>query len=102
MSRKIKSDQPDNLKRSFFRATVKAVLMFGANAWALNKTLESKLDGIYTRMLRATLNIFWRPHPTKLQLYGPIPYVNVECALQDTAADQSNELTSDLMLWTPR
>lgn len=65
MSRKIKSDLPDNLKRSFFRATVETALMFGANAWALNKTHESTLDGTYTRMLRR--------HPTKLQLYGPIP-----------------------------
>jgi len=31
--------------------------MYGATAWTLTNTLESKLDGIYTRMLmRAALN----------------------------------------------
>ena len=29
-----------------------------------------KLDGNYTRMLRAILNKSWRQHPTKQQLYG--------------------------------
>ena len=32
-----------------------------------------KLDGIYTRMLRAVLNKSWRQHPTRHQLYGHLP-----------------------------
>ena len=63
-----KSVLPDDLKRSFFRATVESVLMYGATAWTLTKTLEARLDGTYTRMLRAVLNISWRRHPTKAQL----------------------------------
>ena len=34
---------------------------------------EKKLDGNYTRMLRAILNKSWRLHPTKQQLYGHLP-----------------------------
>jgi len=46
--------------------------MYGATACTLTKTLECRLDGTYTRMLRAALNLSWRQHPTKQQLYGPI------------------------------
>ena len=48
-------------------------LIYGASTWTLTKILESKLDGTYTRMLRTALNISWRQHPTKVQLYGNIP-----------------------------
>ena len=102
-----KSDLPDDLKRSFFRATVESVLMYGATAWTLTKTLESKLDGTYTRMLRAVLNISWIQHPTKSQLYGPIPAISkilrerrMRFAGHCWRAKQ--ELASDLLLWTPR
>ena len=71
-----KSNLPNKLKREFFRATVEKVLLYGATTWTLTKYLESKLDGTYTRMLRAILNISWREHPTKEQLYGPIPAIS--------------------------
>ena len=32
--------------------------------------MEKKLDGNYTRMLRAILNMSWWQHPTRHQLYG--------------------------------
>jgi len=38
----------------------------------LTEILESKLNGTYT-LLRAALNQSRRQHPTKQQLYGPIP-----------------------------
>ena len=71
-----KSNLPDKLKREFLCATVEKVLLYGATTWTLTKYLESKLDGTYTRMLRAILNISWREHPTKEQLYGPIPAIS--------------------------
>ena len=37
------------------------------------KWLEKKLDGNYTRMLRAILNKSWRKHPSRYQLYGHLP-----------------------------
>ena len=39
----------------------------------LTKRLEKKLDGNYTRMLRAILNKSWQRHPTRHQLYGHLP-----------------------------
>ncbi|CAH1264235.1 UBR2 [Branchiostoma lanceolatum] len=43
------------------------------SAWTLTKKLENKLDGTYTRMLRAVLNKSWKQHPTKAELYGTLP-----------------------------
>ena len=68
-----KSSLPDNTKRTFFRAVVESVLIYGSTAWTLTKHLEDKLDGTYTRMLRAILNKSWKQHPTNDQLYGNIP-----------------------------
>ena len=51
-----KSDLIDKMKRSFFQAAVVSILLFGCTTWTLTKRLEKKLDGNYTRMLRAILN----------------------------------------------
>ena len=52
-----KSKLPEQIKKSFFRAVVESVLLYGSSAWTLTKRLESKLNGTYTRMLCAILNI---------------------------------------------
>ena len=52
------------MKRSFFQAAVTSILLYGCTTWTLTKRLEKKLDGNYTRMLRAILNKSWRQHPT--------------------------------------
>ena len=67
-----KSDLTDKMKRSFFQAVVVSILLYGCTTWTLTKRLE-KLDGNYTRMLRAILNKSWRQHPTRHQLYGHLP-----------------------------
>ena len=61
------------MKRSFFQAAVASILLYGCTIWTLTKRLEKKLDGNYTRMLRAILNKSWRQHPTRHQLYGHLP-----------------------------
>ena len=48
-----KSDLTDKMKRSFFQAAVVSVLLYGCTTWTLTKRLEKRLDGNYTRMLRA-------------------------------------------------
>ena len=68
-----KSDLTDKMKRSFFQAAVVSILLYGCTIWTLTKRLEKKLDGNYTRMLRAVLNKSWRQHPTRHQLYGHLP-----------------------------
>ena len=52
------------MKRSFFQAAVVSILLYGCTTWTLTKRLKKKLDGNYTRMLRAILHKSWRQHPT--------------------------------------
>ena len=70
-----KSDLTDKMKRSFFQAVVVSKLLYGCTTWTLTKQLKKKLDGNYTRMLRAILNKSWRQHPTRHQLYSHLPLI---------------------------
>ena len=94
------------MKRSFFQAVVVFILLYGCTTWTLTKWLEKKLDGNYTRMLRAILNKFWRQHPTKHQLYSHLPPIMKTIQVRWTrhAGDcwrSRDELISDVFLWTP-
>ena len=60
-----KSDLTDKMKRSFFQAAIVSILLYECTTWTLTKRLEKKLDGNYTRMLRAILNKSWQQHPTR-------------------------------------
>ena len=68
-----KSDLTDKMKHSFFQAVVVSIQLYGCTTWTLTKCMEKKLDGNYTRMLRAILNKSWGQHPSKQQLYGHLP-----------------------------
>ena len=68
-----KSDLTNKIKRSFFKAAVISILLYGCTTWTLTKWLEKKLDSNYTRMLQAILNKSWRQHPTRHQLYIHLP-----------------------------
>ena len=101
-----KSDLTDKMKLSFFQAVVLSILLYGCTTWTLTKRLEKKLDGNYTRMLRATLNKFWRQHPTSHQLYGHLPPITKTIQVRRTRHAghcwrSRDELTSDVLLWTP-
>ena len=101
-----KSDLTDKMKRSFFQAAVVSILLYGCTTWTLTKQLEKKLDGNYTRILRAILNKSWRQHSTKQQLYGhlsPITKV-IQVRLTRHAGHcwrSRDELISEVLLWTP-
>ena len=101
-----KSDLADKMKRSFFQAAVVSILLYGCTTWTLIKRLEKKLDGNYTRMLRAILNKSWRPHPTSQQLYGHLPSIAKTIQVRRTRHARNcwrsrDELISDVLLWTP-
>ena len=75
-------------------------------SWTLTKRLKKKLDGNYTRMLRAILNKPWRQHPTRHQLYGQLPPVTKTIQVRRTRHAghcwrSKDELISDVLLWTP-
>ena len=100
-----KSDLTDKMKRSFFQAAVVSILLYGCTTWTLTKWLEKKLDGNYTRMLRAILNKSWRQHPTKHQLYVHLPpntkIIQVRRTRHAWPCWRSrDELISDVLQWT--
>ena len=101
-----KSDLTDKMKRSFLQAAVVSILLYGCTTWTLTKRLERRLDGNYTRMLRAVLNKSWRQHPTRLQLYGHLPPITKTIQVRRTRHAghcwrSKDELISDVLLWTP-
>ena len=74
--------------------------------WTLTKRLEKKLDGNYTRMLRAILNKSWWQHPTRHQLYGHLPPITKTIQVRQTRHAghcwrSKDELVSDVLQWTP-
>ena len=94
------------MKCSFFQAAVVSILLYGCTTWTLTKWLEKKLDGNYTRMLRAILNKSWRQHPTKDQLYGHRPPITKTIQARRTRHAghcwrSRDELITDVLLWTP-
>ena len=88
-----KSDLTNKINRNFFQAAVVSILLYGCTTWTLTKRMEKKLDGNYTRMLRAILNKSWRQHPKKQQLYGHLPPITKtnkdEPDMRDTAREVS-------------
>ena len=100
-----KSDLTDRIKRSFFQAAIVSILLYGCTSWTLTKRLEKKIDGNYTRMLRAILNRSWRQHPTKQPLYGHLPPITK--TIKDRRTRHAghcwrsrDELIIDVLLWT--
>ena len=95
----------DKMKRSFFQAAVVSKRLYGCTTWTLTKRLK-KLDGNYTRMLRAILNKSWRYHLTRHQLYGHLPPITKTIQVRRTRYARhcwrsKDELISDVLLWTP-
>ena len=77
-----------------------------ALTWTLTKRLEKKLDGNYTRMLRAILNKSWQRHPTRHQLYGHLPPITKSIQVRRTRHAghcwrSRDELIRDVLLWIP-
>ena len=94
------------MKHSFFQAAVTSILLYECTTWTLTKRLEKKLDGNYTRMLRAILNKSWRQHPTRHQLYGHLPPITKIIQVRRTRHAghcwrSRDELIRDVLLWTP-
>ena len=76
-------------------------------SFSVDAMLEKKLDGNYTRMLRAILNKSWRQHPTRHQLYGHLPPITKTIQVRRTRHAghcwrSRDELIGDVLLWTPK
>ena len=100
-----KSDLTDKIKPSFFQTVVVSILLYGCTTLTLTTRAEKKLDGNFTRMLRAISIESWRQHPTKQQLYGHLPPITKTIQVRRTRNAghcwrSKNELISYILLWT--
>ena len=66
----------EDLKVKFFRACVEPVLLYGSETWTLNRQLEKRLDGCYTRLLMKAKNLHWKTHPNLKRIYGDLPPIS--------------------------
>ena len=94
------------MKRSFFQTAVVSILLYGCTTWTLTKWIEKRLDGNYTRILRAILNKSWGKHPTKQQLYGHLQPITKTIKVRRARHAghcwrSGDELKRDVVLWTP-
>ena len=101
-----KSDLTDKMKHSFFQAAVVSILLYRCTIRTLAKRPEKKFNGNYTRMLWAILNKSWMQHPTKHQLYSHLTPITKTIQVRQTRHAGHcwrswDELTSDVLLWTP-
>ena len=83
-----------------------SLLLYGCTTWTLTKRLKKKLDGNYTRMLRAILNKSWQQHPTRHKLYGHLPPITKTMQARQTRHAghcwrSKDELISNVLIWTP-
>ena len=93
-----------NIKVRLFIATVETVLLYGSDTWTINKTLQKKLDGCYTKMLRKALNVSWKQHMTTKELYRELPPVSMKVKqrrlrLAGHCVRHNEEVASRLVLW---
>ena len=101
-----KSELTDKMNRSFFQAAVVSILLYGCTTWTLTKRLKKKLDGNYTKMLRAILNKSWWQHLTRHQLYGHLPPITKTIQVRWTKHAghcwrSKDKLISDVLLCSP-
>ena len=71
-----KSSLHASLKISFFLAAVESILLYGAEGWTITHKLEARLDGCYTRLLMMVLDLNWKDHSTREEIYGNLPKVS--------------------------
>ncbi|XP_068742164.1 uncharacterized protein [Montipora capricornis] len=102
-----KSNLQNHLKVGFFRATVESVLLYGAEFWAMTGKMRNRLDGTYTRMLRAGLGVSWKEHKTNKELYGILPKITDTLKIRRLCfighcSRRKDELVRELLLWEPK
>ena len=81
------------------------MLLYGCATWTLTKLMKKKLDGHYSRILRAILNKSRRHHSTKQNLYGHLSPITKTIKMRRTRHAEycrriRDLLISNVLLWT--
>ena len=100
-----KSNLSNKIKYNFFQAGVISSLLYECTTSMLTKHIEKKLNRNCTRMLQAILNISWKQHPSKQQLYSHLLPISKTIQIRWTRHARhcwrsKDELISNI-LWTP-
>ena len=96
------------IKERLFIATVEAILLYGCESWAIDKTFEKQLNGCYTRMLRTAFNVSWKEKLCNKQLYGNLPRVSDKVTRRrlmlagHCVRHPDQEIAGNLVLWEPK
>ncbi|XP_078578947.1 uncharacterized protein LOC144863552 [Branchiostoma floridae x Branchiostoma japonicum] len=92
-------------KIKVFKSSVESILLYGSDSWSLTKTLCKKLDGNYTRLLRATLDVDWKSHTSNTQLYNGLPRITRVIRDRRLALAghvmRHDEMAGRVLLWRP-
>ena len=97
-----KSDLSDKIKRDFFQTMAVSILLYGWTTWTLTK----RIDGNYTRILRAILNKSWKQYPHETTVVQPLTSHLKNIEVRRTRREghwwrSQDKLISDVLLWTP-
>jgi hypothetical protein len=91
------------VKITLFRACVESVLLYNAVTWTMTATLEKRLDGCYTKLLRYALGYKWSDYISNNVLYGHLRRVSsILLEKQLIFAGhcvRSDQPVRDLVLW---
>ena len=101
-----RSSLSTEFKLRLFASTVESVLLYGCEAWTLDDNLAKKIDGCYTRLLRAVLGYSWKDKITNEMLYGEIPKVTDKIRtrrlrLAGHIQRHPEEAAHNLLFWNP-
>ena len=95
------------MKICVFKVTVESVLLYGCQTWTIDKTLEKRIDGCFTRLLRMVLNISWKEKRTNEELYLDLPKLSEivrerRLRLAGHCVRHEEEIAHHLVLWEPK
>ena len=106
MKKLLKSSIRDSLKVRIFRATIETIYTYGAETWTTTKTMNKRIDGCYTRLLRMALNISWKDKINNITLYNGLSRISevikeIRLKLAGHLMRHDNEIANKLVLWEP-
>ena len=91
------------VKLNLFRACVESVLLYNAVTWTMTSTLERRIDGCYTRLLRYALGFKWDDYISNEKLYGKLQSVSSRLLEKQLIfaghCVRSDQPVSDLVFW---
>ena len=101
-----KSSLRRRMKIRLFVATVNVILLYGSGTWTRTESLKKQIKDCYTRMLRIALNVEWKQHKTKKEVYENLPRATMkikECWMRLAGhVRRPLELVANrLLLWEP-